>query len=61
MVRVWPAISTRLARRLTEERVIPSWVVGRRVWVSARDVSEYLAACRRPAARETPESVGYGQ
>ncbi len=45
----WPAISERLARRLTSERRIPSWTVGRRVLVSAADIERYLAACRRSA------------
>ncbi|WP_261565310.1 helix-turn-helix domain-containing protein [Frankia gtarii] len=45
----WPAISERLARRLTTERRIPSWTVGRRVFVSAVDIERYLAGCRRPA------------
>ncbi|ONH59671.1 hypothetical protein CcI49_17165 [Frankia sp. CcI49] len=46
----WPAISTRLVRRLTDERRIACWVVGRRVYVSAADVESYLASCHRPAA-----------
>jgi hypothetical protein len=45
----WPAITERLARRLTTERRIPSWIVGRRVFVSAADIERYLASCRRPA------------
>ncbi|KJE23705.1 hypothetical protein FF36_01890 [Frankia torreyi] len=45
----WPAISERMARRLTDERTIPCWVVGRRVYVSAADVEAYLASCYRPA------------
>lgn len=48
----WPVIGARHARRLTETRTIPSWRVGRRVFVSAADVAEYLAGCRRPSARE---------
>lgn len=48
----WPAISVRLARRLTDERLIPCWVVGRRVYVSAADVELYLATCRRPSGRK---------
>ncbi|KJE20360.1 hypothetical protein FF36_05334 [Frankia torreyi] len=46
----WPVITARMARRLTSERRIPSWTVGRRVFVSAGDVESWLAACRRPAA-----------
>ncbi|WP_163548360.1 helix-turn-helix domain-containing protein [Candidatus Frankia nodulisporulans] len=46
----WPVISPRMARRLTAEQRIPSWTVGRRVFVSAGDVESWLAACRRPAA-----------
>lgn len=50
IARRWPAISERLARRLTTERRIPSWTVGGRVFVSAGDVERWLASCRRPAA-----------
>ncbi|WP_261562305.1 helix-turn-helix domain-containing protein [Frankia tisae] len=46
----WPAISERLARRLTTEGRIPSWRVGSRVYVSAGDVERWLASCRQPAA-----------
>ncbi len=46
----WPAISERLARRLTDERRIPTWMIGRRVFVSATDIEEYIASCHRPAA-----------
>lgn len=42
----WPAISARLARRLTTEGRVPSWRVGARVWVSASDVDAYIASCR---------------
>jgi len=46
----WPAITTRFAERLTDERRIPSWKIGRLVYVSAADVEAYLRACHRPAA-----------
>lgn len=46
----WPAISERLARRLTDERRIPTWRIGGRLFVSSADVESYLTSCRRPAA-----------
>ncbi len=48
--RRWPVISPRLARRLTTEARIPSWMIGGRVWVSAADVDRWVASRRRPAA-----------
>lgn len=44
----WPAITERLARRLTTEGRIPSWRIGLRVFVSVGDVEAWIAACRRP-------------
>jgi hypothetical protein len=47
--RRWPAISERLARRLTVEGRIPSWTISGRVWVSAGDVERWLATRKRSA------------
>jgi len=41
-----------MARRLTDDRLIPCWVVGRRVFVSAADIHTWLASRRRPAGQD---------
>ncbi|MCM3886125.1 hypothetical protein [Frankia sp. R82] len=54
----WPVISLRLARRLTDDRRIPTWVIGARVFVSAADVEAWLVSCRRPALVACGPSAG---
>lgn len=45
----WPAVTARLAKRLTLDGRLASWTVGRRVFVSAADVERFLASGHRPA------------
>lgn len=49
--RRWPAITARLARRMTDERRVPTWLIGRRLFVSAADIDAWVAARRRPVGR----------
>lgn len=50
----WPAISERLVKRLTDERRIPTWRIGGRIYVDPADVEAYIRSCRRPAATAAP-------
>lgn len=54
----WPMISKRMARRLTDDKRLPVWVIGHRMFVSAADVEAYIVSCRRPAAVAGEQSAG---
>ncbi|WP_256790133.1 hypothetical protein [Frankia sp. AvcI1] len=46
--RRWPVISKRMARRLTDDKRLPVWVIGARLHVSAADLE---GSSRRAAVR----------